>query len=62
MNIEEKEKSNIIEIYEKVSSSEEQDDSSSESKNIILGYEGDPDQIIEKILIKLFDNINTKIN
>ena len=69
MNIEEKEKekekvkTNKNELEQEESSLEEQDDNSSiEEQNIILGYDEHPGPIIEKILIKIFNNIITNRN
>lgn len=51
----------INELEEKSLYPEKKNERSSENKNIILGYDGDPDTIIENILITIFNNINNNI-
>ena len=58
MSNEEKEKNINNELEQKESSSED----SSEPQNIILDYDEHPDTVIEKILIKTFNNIITNKN
>ena len=62
MNKKEKESSYINEIVQKDSSSDEQENSFSDQKNIILGFDEHPETIIEKILIKIFNSIITNKN
>ncbi len=56
-----KEKVVINELEKKSLYLEKKNERPSENKNIILGYDGDPDTIIENILITIFNNINNNI-